>query len=49
MARRRKEAVVEGLCIFSTKSELETLPSGAEVRYPLGIIANTASRRQRAL
>ncbi len=42
MARHGRDAVVEGIAIFSTKRELGTLPSEVDVRYLLGIIANVA-------
>jgi len=41
-----KDAIVDGLAIFETKRDTQTLPDGADARYLLGIVKNVAAKTE---
>lgn len=41
-----KDAIVDGLLIFDAKRRANTLPDGADARYLLGIVKNTAAKTE---
>ena len=45
-ARYPLDAILDGIAIFRAKQERGTLPDGADARYLLGIVRNTATERE---